>query len=592
MIDILKKRLNSTEVLENSIPLFIEAFVRYYGEEERENITNKFSNMLIIGYQQPQSVSNFLYEIYNQKSRELIDSILDKAQVDEDKREFFRSTLFNNTSFVYETIQPIYDYVNYINGNRVSSWDKSKVVTLLAKFYPDVTVDNLDEKIQRREFSLLDNIIPFYKEAVLEFREFKMGFKPYSDYVDKCESLKSELEKKYMLKCIYELKPVFLSRDFEAIEAIITSDSFSLFNNPIIKNYVGSSIISTPLIESFSSEHDELLLNGDEWRKDSVRRDRISFYKNLGLNLGDDYSSYENDPRAMELTPSKEVVNFVLEVKKQIYTEKMNEYYNNIPEHVKNSERMKACGLVSTHELCSPKDYTNQQTYISPRFSQKDGQYLLYPVLCLYSGSNTGELDHNIIHELNHIYELSLLSLNGNEYSAISGWDVVDGKVIEDDKQNVVSLEKDEEKRGYELFNEIINELIAQDICQIMVDMGAYVLTSKETNKYTGTTSYEHTMFLVREFYNTYKSEIIQSRKNGDMSVLFSAVGKENFNALNSLFHDFYESFSGFKVYKLFSDLNKGLVTENTTKYASLIERRDAILQSMNEVSKENKNIK
>jgi len=592
MVDIFKRKLNSSFVLEESLPLFVEAFVRYYGEDEREEIVNKFNNMLTVSYRDPKDISSLLYEIDKEKTTQLIDSIFEKAQIPEDKREFLKKTLFSDFSFVYDSLFPIYNYVSYINGERVSSWDKSRVVKTISEIYPDVTVDNLDEKIEKGEFSIVDRIVPFYKTALLEFKEFKSELNPYSEYVDKCKLLMEELDRKYMLKCVKEFKNIFPSIDFEEIEKMILSGSYKNIPNPIIKNYIGNRISFTPLIDAFSDESDELLLNGKDWQKNNIKLDRISFYKNLGLNLGDDFSLYEDDARALELTPSKEVVNLVLDTKKRMYTEEMNEYYTSIPEYLQNKEKMNACGLVDITDLCSPNDYVNHRTYISPRFVQKDEQYVLYPALCLYCGTNGGELDHNIVHELNHIYEINLLHLSGNNYRVIAGWDVIDGVVIEDEKKEMMSLEKDEQKRSYELFNEIINELIAQDICRIMIDMGSYVFTDKETNKTVGSTSYEHTLFLVNEFYNTYKSEILQSRKNGDMSILFSTVGKENFDALNSLFHEFYENFNGFGVYKLYSELRNGEVTEKTTKYASLIEKRNSILKNMHEVSLENKNIK
>ena len=61
-----------------------------------------------------------------------------------------------------------------------------------------------------------------------------------------------------------------------------------------------------------------------------------------------------------------------------------------------------------------------------------------------------------------------------------------------------------------ERLNEIINELIAQEISQIMSESGQYIFNTKEDKKITGGTSYEKTKFLVKNFYR-YLIEILLS---------------------------------------------------------------------------------
>ena len=93
-------------------------------------------------------------------------------------------------------------------------------------------------------------------------------------------------------------------------------------------------------------------------------------------------------------------------------------------------------------------------------------------------------------------------------------------------------------------------------------------------------------MFIVRDFYNTYKKEIIESRKNGDMTQLFEVVGKENFESLNELFHEFYKEFSGANYYSLMNDLIEKRETERTKKRAEIIMKKDKIFEAMQEHSK------
>ena len=58
----LYKKLNATNTITASLPRIIEAFTTFYGEQERERITEKFNNMIIIGYMSPEKISQILKE--------------------------------------------------------------------------------------------------------------------------------------------------------------------------------------------------------------------------------------------------------------------------------------------------------------------------------------------------------------------------------------------------------------------------------------------------------------------------------------------------------------------------------------------------
>ena len=58
----LYKKLKATDTITNALPRIIEAFTTFYGEQERERITEKFNNMLIIGYMNPEKISQLLKE--------------------------------------------------------------------------------------------------------------------------------------------------------------------------------------------------------------------------------------------------------------------------------------------------------------------------------------------------------------------------------------------------------------------------------------------------------------------------------------------------------------------------------------------------
>ena len=205
----------------------------------------------------------------------------------------------------------------------------------------------------------------------------------------------------------------------------------------------------------------------------------------------------------------------------------------------------------------------------------------MFSLVAICCNNNSGDIDHNIVHELNHLFELSLSKVEEDHYEVICGWDVINGTINQRERKPVDTLTEDKTKRSYELFSEIINELIAQEICEILQQEKKHVFDTEENAKIRHTTSYEHTFFLVRDFFQEFKKEIIESRSNGNIEVIWNKVGKENFDELNELFHVFFEHFQGFKVYSLMQSLKNKEDTQQTRIYYDLVEKRDKILEKM-----------
>ena len=70
---------------------------------------------------------------------------------------------------------------------------------------------------------------------------------------------------------------------------------------------------------------------------------------------------------------------------------------------------------------------------------------------------------------------------------------------------------------------------------------------------------------------DTYKNEFIESRKNGNLSVVLDVIGKENFEALNDLFYEF-------SLFRIYQYLDAGKETEETIKFNEICSKRNEIL--------------
>ncbi len=63
MLETYYRMLNPTETIQRAMPAITEAFVTFYGEENREFIEQKFRDILIIGYSSPATVKRILNDM-------------------------------------------------------------------------------------------------------------------------------------------------------------------------------------------------------------------------------------------------------------------------------------------------------------------------------------------------------------------------------------------------------------------------------------------------------------------------------------------------------------------------------------------------
>ena len=166
------KKLHPTETILKTMPSFIEAFVAFYGEEEREHITKKFNNMLVIGYSQPSSISSIINKSNKEKNEELTQEFLSKLTKETEEQEKLKKWLLNNNSFEYPYSLPINNYILYLNDPNVTEYTKKEVVKFLKQYHSETTIDNVDELIANGTFKSIDTIIPVYKEVLEKYQKY------------------------------------------------------------------------------------------------------------------------------------------------------------------------------------------------------------------------------------------------------------------------------------------------------------------------------------------------------------------------------------------------------------------------------------
>lgn len=642
----LMKQLNCNEELRNSIPMFIEAFVKYYGEEKREEITEKFSKTLFIGYQSPSTTETILRNLEKIKQEELINKLFETTTLpvtkelvfgDKDAIGFAQSYIplehldkFHHLAVIgeegrlKEQIEESFEYISsripeftreeYENIAKTSQvpekykniearlleiiteahnieisekeFKKSSknILPLLKLVDENINENNYTDYIENKRLQELFKFKENYHLILKEFEQHEEDYAEYYDDVDNYESYKKNLEDKLYKQIIKENMDLIPQNKREGLEEYLNTEKRLFYSNKYINFIFGYNLSSESSLESFSESADEKLLDDDAWQKETIISNRIKYFKEIGIDLGDNYQDYINNEEVKTNWPSKERIKKITDRKKELSDYLKVESIKQYKPYIKLREEIDSLGLLDKEDGFNINAYEHKLTCVSSNLRKTNNGYESFPLVLInfdHYNYHTEYQDHIIVHELNHLFESSLIDVIGNEVNATCGWDLFCDNITTESKSEDTISEERTEKRSYELFNEIINELIAQEISETMIKEDMYMFSDKENVKYKGMTSYEYTMFMVREFYDRYKNEIIESRSNNNIDIMLNAVGKDNFEKLNQLFEIHNENFSGFKVYRLMEDLKDKKTTPLTEIFNDIMIKKDLILEDM-----------
>ena len=568
--------LNPEAAIKNAMPNIIEAFVEFYGEEKRERIEEKLNNIIILPYQTLDDLKNMIRTITSRESEILIRNFLERANIPATK-ENIKKYFPESQNLINYSLNPINDYVKFIKMNKTSddyNIAKEKAVVFLKSFYPDVTVDNVEQMMRENRFSNEEKLAELYYDLLDGFENVLISLKPYMDIEEKTNKLKDSLMAKHFNKYLQKFSNLIPNDELEKANVIL-SNRHSLFGVPTITAYFGNSLLDAGLITAFKSET-EKYINDNSWRANSIKRDRIKFFNNLGIDLGNNYQDYENNIECQRLVPSYEMIEQLEEEKSKIKGLYEVELFNLTSTYKTNMEKIDDANLLDKNNVLDFDLYNKKCTCILPNVSADSSGIHTTSILCFNVGGELAYFDKKLIHELNHAYELNLLDIDNEKILYSSGWDILTCYT-----KDVNEESKNQGNRKYELINEIINELIAQRITTIMHNNGKYVFNTKEDAKVSGNTSYESTYWLIKELISEYKQEILDTRTTSDMSPLFDKIGDSNFEELNALFSKFYATFDAYKLLVLHSDLREKRDTGYTRIYNQIMVSKQSILENM-----------
>ena len=637
MNDRIKLFLNCDDELQKRIKIFIEYFVRYYGEDKREEIEKKLSQATYIGYIPPRARARMVDKLKENQSELIQREIIDKTEIPLEINDLFGGLSFENEKLLplhklaklkeihdkgpkqrlREFIDSGYEFtsryfedmtkIKYLSLKTVDDLPKKthplientirffidrdnsendykesfkEILPLLEKIDPNITFEGLEEFFQNDK---VKHLLAMYETAKEQYNLFLEENKDIFSTQEQNEKIDELLKEKYYLLYLEENIDLIPEKERQPLYDFINGKTKNFFGNEYINTILGYTLNSTSILEYFNEENDQVLEeNSQEWRIDTIKEKRVKYFKTIGIDLGKEYESYVNDSECRAKWPTKELIERVINSKNKYHNKFNNEYFEKIVEYKKIRERIDKLDLLDKEDGFNAKLLTDSGTFINPNIRLTDQGYDTHSlfVIC-FDNINSDTSDHNIVHELNHLFELELLSINGNKYELLVGWDYASGEIEQQKNTEVDTINIKKTKRSYELFNEIINELIAQDICEMMHKDNVTVFDEPNNSRYKRTTSYEDYLVLVQDFFKEFKDKILESRKAGNIKVIYEAVGEENFDELNNLIKFFYENYKEMKIYSLRRALNNNEDNEMTRTYYEIIEKRDAILDKM-----------
>lgn len=649
MNEILNK-LNADRTLQENISKYIDVFVDFYGEDKRDEIERKFNNATFVGYLSPERQQVELTKLIKEKSKELESKVLEYNETSLESKDLFDtydyslkiSQPINNyqnfielyklgkegrkEKYIEDTYNDIKKYLNELTKeeylkiietkvlpekyqnipywlknniqyttnlqNIEENYEKSfnKASGLIRKIIPRCTLDNFD--INNEEIEKLDKVIEKYKETLKEYENFEKENIEYFNEMQVNKDLEISLREKYYKEFLKENIDLIKEDDRQGVIEYLNDSKKSYLMNYSVRRLLGSSIQSESILESFYEEQEDILNNEETsaFIKNNIIENRIKYFNNIGINLGNNYNLYLENEDVKSNWPTKERLEKFRATKNKLINNFMKEYYLNTVSHKRLRQVVDSKNFLNKDDGLDQTMYNSSlgKTCVATNLKEIDGKLEAAPLVMISFGGFDGALDHDIIHELNHLYELSLESVINNKAVYLCGWDICEDDIV-GEVNDYIDITKEEPKRSYELFNEIINEVIAQEIEEKMHEKGIHILDSSRNSKVKGNTSYEASFFIIKDFYKEFRDEIIKSRCNGNIKEILDVVGEKNFNDLNDLFDIYFENLSGLKKMQLLDDIKNNRTTNLTIKYYEIVDKSKEIMERMREESKKKK---
>lgn len=558
MDEMYKNYINAKDYLREQLPVFTESFVRYYGEQKREYIEDKFSHCIIYPFMDPIDIDMILTELYGDIDEDFACEFLEKLGIEIEIGDF---------TYFSINLRNISSLMKYFNEEELTDGDIENIVSFLQTAFDDEETIIFEDIIEKHHISKWKEVFLEHEQDLENYidmlEKIKEPYQEVQDYVDKHKELLRAIEINYNFQLIQEFAYLLSPEEQEYLQSLlekeeITDEELEGHFNDI----AGDKISLCGNIEAFAADIEEQINNNmlTAGTIAELKLLRIQYFINHGINHGYDYEAYENDAECQKLIPSQETIDKITSRRNYLTALARHEYYQQSFPSQDLYQELETSGIKTNQDIAAIME--TKTTCTIPAIKTETGES--YPIVLIDLYPIIGGADHIITHELNHVLGFHILEYDG-KIKAKVGLDVLDEHI---DAEN---------DRKREILDEVLNERISVDISKDMEENGIYILTDKEAYD-APTIAYSFYFPLIESIYQKYKSDLIESRQAESFEICDNCFGMTNIDALASVFEGAFnyvnEKYPGLECYQ---DLKSQARILNNFVKAS-----DAIMHNMN----------
>lgn len=608
-----KSIFNKYEInMEDLIPKIEDTIVEIYGEKHREVIKNRLRSIVINPYITFEDLRSEIGQSKSKKTNELAVEFLKEIGieigieigVEEQNKVYKDGTYALNEEhkkiletffdwYDFRTIGPIFDFDDEKLDN-ANNWHRENIMKnrckILKQYGLDISPSNYEQVITSKEGTVvIKRIMEIYeiaKNLKQKYEQWEQDYEQEDKYMKDCQEISNQLDFEYYKEFYKQILPYVSEEDRQNIEKALNSQEKKQWGFIEIADPNGiynDAFILGSKIEAFQEEYDEII-NEESYTAENLREKRIEYFKQKGIDLGDDYSLYENSEEVKKVWPDKDTVAKICEIKEKLFEAKEKELLYRTSNYLECKDKLSKLNLALSHGfninlvregvICAVPNFVKNVDEEDRSLS-----VIHLPILRLLKEYK----DVNVIHEILHIVEYSKKNISEEKILLKTGFEILEDEIP---KSGVIPSDNDEvsdEMREYEIFSENIHQSIAIEVTEKLHEKGIYLFDDPKIAKTRGATSYEQMNPITMGFIKVFSQEIKDARINEDLSDFYAVIGEQNLKELNSIVNE-YRSLN---YYKMMSDVIEKKDTELTRKRNELINKAIEITKKMKEHNKE-----
>ena len=537
-MDIRIDGVNVFNPLEGKLDDIVDCMVEFYGEKHRDIIEERIHNseFFFVPVNGFDCITSDIQDYFVHKKEMLIRNMFAKLTSDESRVDLIINTSVNALRRL-KTHQ-----VNLLNAPTINN------ILLFLKVLktPDdkllergITKNNLNyDQFKRHTTSESMSL----KDLIKFMEDHPENWQLIDNFINDVEHLLIQTEDE--LAHLKQEESIALQKSAEYDKSVTSisekhAEILSTFAHNQLSKVVGEEIeyMSPSQISSLRETYFKLLHFAQDFNflsinflSKSTKTEFINFFNKIGYHLGDNFKDYLNLVFTLSIFSKQTIAEFET-INKQIINEKtannpiFQECITKVDQLDLSTGSMSFARSLYQFMNCSE----NVGAYVLPTITSQEHQ-LKNLVVCPWAINAS---DHANIHELGHVVESVLLSVDKTSFTASSGFDkmIVSRKRAQYTGENLDSnTETSLKTRPYMLLNEIINEYFSIEVMKIMHKRGVQINLGKRTAK--NDSLYTNAFLLLKDFIEEYKDLLIDCRMSGDPYSFARIIGEDNFEML------------------------------------------------------------